>query len=64
MMILSRLIRRDGRAMGTKAIPDDCLAVKYGGALFVRVGGVLTDPLPSAIYQMTDTYHFNDLDQE
>lgn len=62
MMLLARLVKADGRHMGTKSVPEDCLALRYGGATFVRIGSVMTDPVPSAVYKMTDTFHFNNLD--
>jgi hypothetical protein len=62
MMVTARLTHRNGKMMGTKSVPEDCLALRYGGSTFVRTSSV--DGANSAIYSMTDTYHFNNLDQE
>ncbi len=63
--MLRRAILRhaNGKDLGTKSVPEDCYAVKYGGSTFVMAGveTVEGEP-PRAVYQMTNTYHFNDLD--
>lgn len=64
MLILARLTKTDGTMLGTKSVPEDCLALKYGGSTFARIGNVINIPTPQAIYQRTDTYHFQNLDQE
>ena len=60
MMVKAFLQKADGKLLGQKSIPEDCLAVQYGGATFVRV----TDNGTTAIYRMTDTFHFHKLDHE
>jgi len=62
MMIQATLTKPCGKILGTKSVPEDCLAVSYGGATFVRVGASNGVTPPSALYQMTNTFHFNDLD--
>lgn len=61
MLIIATLQKPDGKIMGTKSVPENCLALRYGGATFVRVAKINST---DAIYQQTDTYHFNILDDE
>lgn len=61
MLIIATLQKDDGAIIGTKSVPEDCLALRYGGSTFVRVTKINST---DAIYQRTDTYHFHNLDQE
>lgn len=62
MMIKAVLIHEDGRKLGHKSVPEDCRAIRYGGATFVLDGAASV--VPYFVYRMTDTYHFNNLDQQ
>ena len=54
---------KTGRIFGTKNVPEDCLAIKWGGSIFVARDPERKDP-GTMTFIRTDTYVFNDLDSE
>lgn len=63
MLVKAILKNSNGKELGIKSIPEDCLAIRYGGSIFVardpehKMPGVMT-------YLQTDVFEFNRLDGE
>lgn len=62
MLIKATLIHENGHVFGVKSVPENCLAVKWGGSVFVLIAH--NKRLRVATYQRTDTFHFNELDEK
>ena len=65
MMVRARLIHKSGKVLGYKSISEDCLAIKYGGSIFVSADAIIaragSHPRPTDFY-MTDTFHTDELE--